>query len=130
MNRRFVFVLVLGLALLTLCGGSVFAQDHTPKEYSPDEFARWMKDLYRGEAITIGSYPLTLFLTLGGLRLLPVSHAAGTERAAVQPELRPMALRHGDCRRLLGVGDSLAGRFGPRVVRRHRRYRLSHWPYQ
>jgi hypothetical protein len=23
-----------------------------------------MKDLYRGEAITIGSYPLTLFLTL------------------------------------------------------------------
>jgi hypothetical protein len=64
MSRRLLFVLVLSLAALALCGGSLFAQDHTPKEYTSDEFARWLKDLFRAEAITIGSFPITLFLTL------------------------------------------------------------------
>lgn len=64
MSRRCVLALVLCLSCFMLCGGSLFAQDHTPKEYSPDEFPRWLKDLYRGEAITIGSFPITLFLTL------------------------------------------------------------------
>jgi hypothetical protein len=64
MSRRLVLLLALGAAALLLCGGSLSAQDHVPKEYSPDEFQKWLKDLFRAEAITIGSFPLTLFLTL------------------------------------------------------------------
>jgi hypothetical protein len=63
-SRRLILVLVLCLSMCALCGGSLFAQDHTPKEYSSDEFPRWLKDLFRAEAITIGSFPITLFLTL------------------------------------------------------------------
>ncbi len=64
MSRRLLLVFLLCLAGLALCGGPIFAQDHTPKEYSPDEFPRWLKDLFRAEAITIGSFPISLFLTL------------------------------------------------------------------
>jgi hypothetical protein len=63
-SRRLLLAFALCLAVLTVCGSPVFAQDHTPKEYSSDEFARWLKDLFRAEAITIGSFPITLFLTL------------------------------------------------------------------
>jgi hypothetical protein len=64
MSRRLLLAVVLCVAALALCGGSIFAQDHTPKEYGADEFPRWLKDLFRAEAITIGSFPITLFLTL------------------------------------------------------------------
>ncbi len=64
MSRRLLLVFLLCLTGLALCGGPILAQDHTPKEYSPDEFPRWLKDLFRAEAITIGSFPITLFLTL------------------------------------------------------------------
>jgi hypothetical protein len=40
------------------------AEDHTPTPYSPDEFAGWMKDLWRADAIFVGSFPFTIFLTL------------------------------------------------------------------
>ena len=64
MSRRLVLGLALAFAALAFCAGPLRAQDHTPKEYSPDEFPRWLKDLFRAEAITIGSFPITLFLTL------------------------------------------------------------------
>jgi hypothetical protein len=66
MTRRLFLILALCMAVFALSAGSLFAQtpDHTPKEYSPDEFAKWLKDLYRAEAITIGSFPITLFFTL------------------------------------------------------------------
>jgi hypothetical protein len=40
------------------------AEDHTPKPYSPDEFNAWMKDLWRADAVFVGSFPFSLFLTL------------------------------------------------------------------
>ena len=49
-----------GLSRPGVCPG----QDHTPQPYSPDEFPGWMKDLWRAEAILVGSFPLTLFVTL------------------------------------------------------------------
>jgi hypothetical protein len=63
-RRTVLLALALCITALTLCGGAVFAQDHAPKEYTSDEFARWLKDLFRAEAITVGSFPITLFLTL------------------------------------------------------------------
>ena len=63
MSRR-VALLLLACVLLAGAPGGVFAQDHTPQPYSPDEFQGWMKDLWRAEVILVGSFPITLFLTL------------------------------------------------------------------
>jgi hypothetical protein len=51
-------------ALAVCAAGPVLAEDHTPKPYSPDEFAGWMKDIWRADAIFVGSFPFTMFLTL------------------------------------------------------------------
>ena len=53
-------------ALVLFLGAAVCAaaQDHTPQPYSPDEFQSWMKDSYRAEAVMVGSFPFTLFMTL------------------------------------------------------------------
>jgi hypothetical protein len=63
MSRRVVLLLVACLMLAGFPGGA-FAQDHTPQPYSPDEFQGWMKDLWRAEIILVGSFPITLFMTL------------------------------------------------------------------
>lgn len=56
---------IAAMALLFLSsGGMAFAQDHTPQPYSPDEFNAWMKKTFRAEAVFVGSYPFTLFLSL------------------------------------------------------------------
>ena len=34
-----------------------------PEEYQPEEFPAWAHDLRRFEIITIGSYPITFFVT-------------------------------------------------------------------
>jgi len=50
--------------LLAAAPRGLFAQEHTPQPYSPDEFQGWMKDLYRAEVILVGSLPITLFASL------------------------------------------------------------------
>ena len=53
------------LAVL-LCVGSAsvgLADDHIPKPYDPDEFAAWMRDLWRAEGVFIGSFPFAIFFT-------------------------------------------------------------------
>lgn len=61
---RSALLLLLACVLLAGFPGGVFAQDHQPQPYSPDEFQGWMKDLWRAEVILVGSFPITLFLTL------------------------------------------------------------------
>jgi len=63
MNRQTI-LLLLACVLLAAVPNGVFAQDHTPQPYSPDEFQGWMKDLWRAEVVLVGSFPITLFLTL------------------------------------------------------------------
>lgn len=60
---RWMVLLVVCLIAVVLPAG-LAAQDHTPQPYSPDEFQDWMKDLYRAEAIMVGSLPITLFASL------------------------------------------------------------------
>ncbi len=67
MRRRIVFL--LACAALACVPAGLFAQDHTPQEYSPDEFQGWMKDLYRAEVILVGSLPITLFFSLEGYEM-------------------------------------------------------------
>ena len=40
------------------------AQERTPQPYTQDEFPQWLKDLRRAEIVFVGSFPITLFLTL------------------------------------------------------------------
>ncbi len=63
MSRRCVLLLV-AFVLIAGVPCALSAQDHTPQPYSPDEFQGWMKDLWRAEIILVGSFPITLFLTL------------------------------------------------------------------
>ena len=53
-------------ALLILLAGASggFGQDHTPAPYQPGEFPGWMSDVWRAEAIFVGVFPLSLFVTL------------------------------------------------------------------
>jgi hypothetical protein len=62
-SRRLILLLLVS-ALLACSAGGIFAQEHQPQPYSPDEFQGWMKDLWRAEVILVGSFPITLFLTL------------------------------------------------------------------
>jgi hypothetical protein len=55
---------VLCLILLAACNAAAFAEDHVPQPIAPGEVAPWLKDLWRGEAITVGAFPFSLFVTL------------------------------------------------------------------
>jgi len=63
MNRQTILLFLVCLLFAAVPSG-IFAQDHTPQPYSPDEFQGWMKDLWRAEVVLVGSFPITLFLTL------------------------------------------------------------------
>ena len=52
------------VALLLAGAATGVAQDHTPTPYAPDEFPGWMSDVWRAEAIFVGVFPLSLFVTL------------------------------------------------------------------
>jgi hypothetical protein len=105
-NRRAALTLLLALALSaaagaqdsggqTGSGGQAAANQpqgpaatHVPKPYSPDEFAPWMRDLWRGEAVFVGSFPFSLFLTLevyDTYRFLTLKNEDGTYNIAYAP---------------------------------------------
>ncbi len=58
-------VRVTALAVLLCLGAATvgLADDHTPKPYDPDEFAAWMRDLWRAEAVFVGAFPFAIFVT-------------------------------------------------------------------
>jgi len=64
MSRRCLRLPVLCFALLAACAAAAGAQDRVPQPLQPDEVAPWLKDLWRAEAITVGSFPISLFVTL------------------------------------------------------------------
>ncbi len=51
-------------ALLLLAAGAARADGPTPEPYAPGEFPGWMNDVWRAEAVFVGSFPLSLFVTL------------------------------------------------------------------
>ena len=64
MSRSSPRVAVLCLILLAACGAAAVAEDHVPQPMAPGEVAPWLKDIWRAEAITVGSFPFSLFVTL------------------------------------------------------------------
>ncbi len=95
MSRRLILIVALSLAALASCGGTLFAEDHTPKEYTSDEFAHWLKDLFRAEAITIGSFPITLFLTLEVYDIYRYVTPQGPSQQQFNPSYAPWPLGTG-----------------------------------
>jgi hypothetical protein len=61
-------VLVLAVLLLAVpvWAEQPGAESTEPEEYAEDEFSPFLRNLRRGEIIMLGSFPLTLFLTLEG----------------------------------------------------------------
>jgi hypothetical protein len=58
-------LLCMACCAVVLCAAEqAIAEEHTPKPYLPDEFAGWMKDAWRADAVAVGSFPFTMFLTL------------------------------------------------------------------
>lgn len=64
MSRHGRAAFFAGLLLFSAFCAGLGAQDRTPQPYSPDEFQAWMKKAFRAEAVFVGSFPFTLFLTL------------------------------------------------------------------
>ena len=64
MRRRARLAVLFALVVLLVMTGTVGAQDRTPQPYDPNEFQPWMRQLFRAEAIFVGSFPFTLFFTL------------------------------------------------------------------
>lgn len=58
--------LALVAAVLVVLTGAAFAQDEatTPEEYTEEEFADWLHDLRRAEIVLVGSFPITMFVTV------------------------------------------------------------------
>jgi hypothetical protein len=64
MSRHPLLSVVLCVLFLAICAAGAFSQEHVPQPYAPDEIASWLKDLWRAEAVFIGSFPISLFATL------------------------------------------------------------------
>jgi hypothetical protein len=52
------------LLLLVICACAAEGQDHIAQPYQPDEFPAWLRDTWRAEAVFVGSFPFSLFVTL------------------------------------------------------------------
>ena len=63
---RFGFLVIVLLLAAPLCAQDSEEQSTEPVEYAEDEFSPFLRSLRRGEIVMLGSFPLTLFLTLEG----------------------------------------------------------------
>ncbi len=63
MNRR-ASVAAACILFLMACACAAAAEDRTPAPYTPDEFPKWARDMWRAEAVFVGSFPFTLFASL------------------------------------------------------------------
>ncbi len=59
-----LILLALLLSVTPIFAQQVVEADTEPQEYGEDEFSPFLRNLRRGEIIMLGSFPLTLFLTL------------------------------------------------------------------
>ena len=64
MSRGASAAVALSLVVLIGAAAAAHADDHVPQPYAPNEFPGWMSDVWRAEAIFVGVFPLSLFVTL------------------------------------------------------------------
>jgi hypothetical protein len=63
---RIALVMIVILLAAPLWAQQAEQQGTEPEEYAEDEFSPFLRNLRRGEIVMLGSFPLTLFLTLQG----------------------------------------------------------------
>ena len=63
---RVTLVVIVILLAVPLWAQQGEEQSTEPEEYAEDEFSPFARNLRRGEIVMLGSFPLTLFLTLEG----------------------------------------------------------------
>lgn len=63
---RVVLVMIVISLAVPLWAQQGVEQSSEPEEYAEDEFSPFLRNLRRGEIVMLGSFPLTLFLTLEG----------------------------------------------------------------
>ena len=66
LSARVVLVMIVILLAVPLWAQQGEEQSTEPEEYAADEFSPFLRTLRRGEIIMLGTFPLTLFLTLEG----------------------------------------------------------------
>jgi hypothetical protein len=95
MGKRFTLVLI---ALAVLSGAvqsqeqPVVGADTDPEEYSEQEFSPFLRDLRRAEIIMLGTFPVTLFLSLEAYDIYRFAASGGALEYAPWPFRPPGAV--------------------------------------
>ena len=95
MGKRFTLVLI---ALAVLSGAvqsqeqPVVGADTDPEEYSEQEFSPFLRDLRRAEIIMLGTFPVTLFLSLEAFDIYRFAASGGAPEYAPWPFRPPGAV--------------------------------------
>jgi hypothetical protein len=65
-HKAAFLAVLLAFAAIEATGETKAARDVTPAPYEKDEFAPWLKELWRAEIVFVGSFPFTMFFVLEG----------------------------------------------------------------
>ncbi len=95
MGRKLALVLIA----LTVLAGTVHSQQQTgvgsdtdPEGYSEKEFAPFLRDLRRAEIVMLGTFPITLFLSLEAYDVYRFAASGGAPEYAPWPFRPPGAV--------------------------------------
>ena len=95
MGRKLALVLIA----LAVLAGTVHSQQQTdvgsdtdPEGYSDQEFAPFLRDLRRAEIVMLGTFPITLFLSLGTYDIYRFAASGGAPEYAPWPFRPPGAV--------------------------------------
>ncbi len=95
MGKRLTLVLIA----LSVLSGAVQSQeqpvvgaDTDPEEYSEQEFSPFLRDLRRAEIIMLGTFPVTLFLSLEAYDIYRFATSGGAPEYAPWPFRPPGAV--------------------------------------
>ena len=94
MSRRFLKAALLAALLSVTCATCASADSHVPQPYQPEEFAGWLHDFWRADAVFVGTFPFALFFTFevyDTYRYFAIPSASG----ALNPSYAPWPFGNG-----------------------------------
>jgi hypothetical protein len=98
---------------VVLLAGVAYAQDEAPKpeEYTEDEFPGWLHDLRRAEIVLVGSFPITMFVSVFAYDIIRYASNGFQPEYAPWPFKGPGAvgLEDAEKRGVLIAGVSISG---------------------
>ena len=100
--------LALVLAATLLAPPQGLTQERTPEEYRPEEFPPILRDLRRGEIILLGTFPVSLFVTLQAFDLYRFGSNEWSREYAPWPFRSPSSPPYTSRDRLIIFGSALS----------------------